>query len=124
MATCSRGWATRCPGSKGRKCRCACGGQNHGERSQSRQADERRSCAARFRIESLTPEHIVIRDVGPWTEHPTVTNDAEGVIRALSPAPMQRVFYYDSEGELDELVHRDGRFVRFAPGPQRVAGVA
>lgn len=27
---CSRGWAARCARSRGRRCRCACGGANHG----------------------------------------------------------------------------------------------
>lgn len=27
---CSRGWARRCPESRGKRCRCACGGRNHG----------------------------------------------------------------------------------------------
>lgn len=27
---CSKGWSTRCALSKGRKCRCRCGGHNHG----------------------------------------------------------------------------------------------
>lgn len=75
------------------------------------------SRGARFRITSFEPDRIVIRDVGPWSKHKTITNDAEGVIKRLDPAPGQRVFYYDSEGNLDELVHEDGKFVRFAPGP-------
>lgn len=76
------------------------------------------SRSARFRIEKFEVDRIVIRDLGPWDQHLSVTNDAEGVIRQLRPAPQQRVFYYDSMGQLDELVHEDGRFVRFAPGPQ------
>lgn len=30
MASCSRGWGTRCPEATGPKCVCACGGANHG----------------------------------------------------------------------------------------------
>jgi hypothetical protein len=29
-AECSRGWAKRCKASKGERCKCACGGKNHG----------------------------------------------------------------------------------------------
>lgn len=29
-AECSRGWSARCHNSHGKRCRCACGGQNHG----------------------------------------------------------------------------------------------
>lgn len=74
---------------------------------------------AKFTVESFDPAQIIIRDVGPWDKHLSVTNDAEGVIARLDPAPMQRVFYYDSEGHLDELVHRDGKFLKFAPGPSK-----
>lgn len=27
---CSKGWATRCAHGRGKRCRCACGGANHG----------------------------------------------------------------------------------------------
>jgi hypothetical protein len=125
---CSKGWGARCARSFGRKCQCACGGANHGKgRSGSGivpgihmhgppQSDE----SARFRIEQFEPERIVIRDLGPWDKHQTVTNDAEGVIARLMPAPQQRVFYYDSSGRLDELVHESGRFARFAPATREM----
>lgn len=29
-AECGKGWAKRCANSKGKKCRCSCGGENHG----------------------------------------------------------------------------------------------
>lgn len=64
---------------------------------------------------------LVIRDVGPWSTHMTVTNDAEGVVSALWDAGLlkrhQRLFYYDSGGELDELLHNEGSFTGFKPGP-------
>jgi hypothetical protein len=31
---CSKGWAERCAHAKNKKCRCACGGANHGSRAQ------------------------------------------------------------------------------------------
>lgn len=30
---CSKGWATRCARAKSRRCRCACGGHNHGNKA-------------------------------------------------------------------------------------------
>ena len=58
---------------------------------------------------------VVLRDVGPWNEHPTVTNDAEQVVEEVFAwAGARRILYYDSEGELTELVHDGPRFVRFA----------
>lgn len=65
---------------------------------------------------------LVIKDVGPWDQHPTVTNDAENVVRALASQGHlpegRRLFYYDSDGRLDELLVKDGQFVGFAAGPE------
>jgi hypothetical protein len=61
--------------------------------------------------------YLVIRDLGPWDKHPTVTNDAEWVVEQCAPLLRgRRLLYYDSMGNLDELVVREGRFVGFAPG--------
>jgi hypothetical protein len=59
-----------------------------------------------------TDQYIVIRDVGPWDIYPTITNGAEIVVRiiALTMTESQRLFYYDSEGELGELEIKDGQF--------------
>lgn len=58
-----------------------------------------------------TPEYVIIRDVGPWSEHATITNDAEGVVAELvSDLRGRRLLYFDSEGRLDELLVRDGHF--------------
>jgi hypothetical protein len=71
-------------------------------------------------IEDDPPRPLKIRDVGPWTEHPSVTNDAEAVVRRLAGEGRlpqgRRLLYYDSEGKLDELVVKDGRFSGFVPG--------
>lgn len=60
---------------------------------------------------------LVIRDVGPWDEHPTVTNDADAIVVNMLEegelAPEQRLLYFDSEGELAELLHDGQRFVGF-----------
>jgi len=69
--------------------------------------------------DETTPEVLVIRDLGPWDEHPTITNDAEYVVNLLWLDRMlddgRRLVYYDSEGELAELVHEYGRFKGFWP---------
>ncbi len=74
-------------------------------------------------VEDRAGEPLVIRDVGPWDEHPSVTNAAEEVVEELFAAGKlpegRRLFYFDSEGEQDELVHEGGVFKRFAPGPNR-----
>lgn len=75
--------------------------------------------SAAYRIEEQTDEKVVIRDVGN-NGCMTVTNDAEGVVRGLHANGMlgaRRLFYYDSEGTLDEIKHDGkGAFKGFAPG--------
>ena len=65
----------------------------------------------------LDADPLVIRDVGPWDKRPTVTNDAEDVVRRLVEEGRlpegRRLLYYDSEGNLDELVVKDGKFAGF-----------
>ncbi len=68
--------------------------------------------------DETTPDVLVIRDVGDHTFHPTITNGAEAVLFRLWQAgvltPGRRVLYYDSEGELAELLWRGrGTFVGF-----------
>lgn len=75
---------------------------------------------ARFEVVSEDAEKLVIMDVGPWTAHPTVTNDAEAVVEELAPTLKgRRLLYYDSDGDLDELMVKDGKFEGFFPGPGR-----
>jgi hypothetical protein len=85
-------------------------------------SSSRRSNIPRYAIEVDGPAYVVIRDLGPWTEHRTITNDVETVVRDLAPIlGSRRVFYYDSIGRLDEIVVAGARFVRFiAGGPDRV----
>lgn len=60
---------------------------------------------------------VLIRDLGPWDKHLTVTNDAEWVVEHLaSMLEGRRLFYIDSSGAKDELVVKDGKFAGFAPG--------
>jgi hypothetical protein len=74
---------------------------------------------ARFDIIQKTENYIVIQDLGPWDVHLTITNDAENVVKALVPyLDKRRLYYIDSEGEMDELLVEDGKFVGFAPGPR------
>ena len=65
---------------------------------------------------------VTIRDVGPWDRFMSVTNDAENVVEDLFRLGFlsegERLFYYDSDDELDEIVIEDGQFKRFAPGPR------
>ena len=47
----------------------------------------------------------------------SVTNGAEDVVPiAVKSNPTYRLFYRDTEGQWDELVHKAGVFEGFAPG--------
>ena len=65
---------------------------------------------------------LIVRDMGPWDHYPTITNAAEELVAHLfrinSLHPGRRLLYYDSEGQLDEILIKDGRFAGFAPGPR------
>ena len=65
-------------------------------------------------IERETEYEIVLHDIGPWDIFLTITNDAENIISALSPEQKnKRVFYYDSENVLTELVIINDDFSHF-----------
>ena len=118
------------------KCRCVCGGRNH---AGGREAGVNRNRELFFGSKSdgihhakftvvpneSTPEALVIGDTG-HTEGRSVTNDAEYVVAQLvaegSIRLGRRLFYYDSQGQLDELLVRDGKFAGFMPGPRAAAG--
>lgn len=73
-------------------------------------------------VEDQPGQPLVIKDLGPWDRHASVTNDAELVVAELAQAGKlpagRRLFYIDSEGDKDELLHQAGRFLGFAPGPR------
>ena len=77
---------------------------------------------ARWEFVTSTPDTLTIRDIG-GPRCLTVTNDAEDVVAAVHDEEglgARRLLYYDSVGDLDELLHDGrGRFLGFAPGPGR-----
>ncbi len=61
--------------------------------------------------------HITDLNLGQMS----VTNDAENVIEAIHKVidlTGREVTYTDSEGQVDRLIHENGEFLGFAPGPQ------
>ena len=67
-----------------------------------------------YRVTSQDADRVVLTDIGPWDQHPTITNDAEQVVEdMLTTLGGRRLFYYDSEGELTELLIKDGIFAGF-----------
>jgi hypothetical protein len=74
------------------------------------------------KIELLKHEcgkYIYIRDIGHITGR-SVTNDAEYVVKQLclefGITDKTRIFYEDSEGQIDELLHIGARFYGFKTG--------
>ncbi len=75
-----------------------------------------RSPKANYSIVRMDDTRIVIRDEGPWTRFSTITNAVEEVLFDLSRRDQlgeRRLFYYDSEGHLDEIAHSGDVFVGF-----------
>ncbi len=76
----------------------------------------------RYRFVKINSREVVIRDIGPWSEFMTITNDVEALVEHMYEVHQlfrnQRLFYYDSEDQLDEIIHKQNEFVRFAPGPK------
>lgn len=60
---------------------------------------------------------LVIKDVGPWNAFMTVTNAADKTCAELWNGGLlrggRRLLYYDSLGQLGEIIHKDGVFVCF-----------
>lgn len=76
-----------------------------------------------FEIESAAgADPVVVRDIGPWDQYPTITNAPEELVSFMFRNGQlthgRRLLYYDSEGQLDEIVVKDGRFAGFKPGPR------
>lgn len=70
---------------------------------------------ANYDIVSQDEEKIVLRDIGPWEKHPTITNDAEHVVEFIAPILRGRhLLYYDSDGLLSKLLVENGKFVGFS----------
>lgn len=64
-----------------------------------------------FEIVRVTEKFMLIRDTGGMV---SVTNQADQVVKNLRSAlGGRRLFYYDSEGALDELCMEDGKFSHF-----------
>jgi len=75
-------------------------------------------CSFSVVFQSQESDILVLRDSGQGT---SITNDAENLVSYLSRThvlkPNTQLLYYDTSNQLDQIVHSDGRFVGFAPGP-------
>lgn len=70
-----------------------------------------------FDIEIVTPQKVVIRDVGGNRGKMSVTNDAENVVRSLYTLGVLKygvaLHYYDTRGHLGGIAHSGGSFTGF-----------
>jgi hypothetical protein len=70
----------------------------------------------RFEILEETDEYVLLRDLGPWDEYPTITNRAEEVVELLAPMLRgRRLEYIDSSGDRDQIIVINGEFRGFGP---------
>ena len=72
---------------------------------------------SKFIIATETPYFMYIIDTGE--KEKSVTNDVEKVLSYLSQnfnLGNRRLIYRDSMGCVDEIIHDNGRFIKFKPG--------
>ena len=63
-----------------------------------------------------TPDVLCLKDLGPWSAHLTITNGAEMIVEELAGRVGTRhLEYYDSSGDRDRLLIKNGKFAGFAP---------
>ena len=78
---------------------------------------------AQFELVDQEREYIIIRNTGHNSGR-SVTNDAEYVIEQMyliyNIFDEARIFYYDSEGELSEILHSGKRFRGFKAGHEGI----
>lgn len=79
----------------------------------------RRDRVTNFKVVAADSDSITIRDLGPWDKFMTVTNAPEDAITRLIDSGVlhdgQRLLYYDSSGDLDEIVWDNATFRGFRP---------
>lgn len=69
-----------------------------------------------YAIESVSEREVYIADQDNGSR--TVTNDAENVARELYEQYGNVCIYYtDTDGNVDQILHDRGEFKGFAPGP-------
>jgi len=65
---------------------------------------------SKYNIITQDDEVVVLQDLGPWTDHPTITNDIENVIEDLKDILNHRILrYVDSEGKIT-VAHYDQNY--------------
>jgi len=77
---------------------------------------------SKFSIQHVDDNTVLIKDLSnQYNKYISITNDAENVVEYLTKAGIlnkkRRLFYIDTEGDVDELVHDgNGTFIKFKTG--------
>lgn len=76
-----------------------------------------------YSLVAISKDWILLRDRSKERSAISITNSAEQVVADLwnkhlqnSPFPAKRIFYIDTCGNIDELVHEKGTFKEFYYG--------
>lgn len=70
---------------------------------------------AHFEITMDLKDRLILKDLGPWSAHPTITNDVEWVVAQVAERLGDRILLYlDSNGDMDRILVERGRFAGFA----------
>ena len=73
-----------------------------------------------FAVMEETDSFIYIIDTGNHSEQKTVTNDVDWVVKKLAGLcncfEKKRIFYMDSEKQIDEILHDGKNFIGFKAG--------
>lgn len=70
----------------------------------------------RCTIIETTDEHVLMLDVGPWDKYATMTNAAEDVAEGMAEyLEGRKLVYIDTEGRMDQILVKDGKFAGFGP---------
>ena len=76
-----------------------------------------------FSVIEVKPNFILIKDTGHM-DHKTISNDVEWVLSQLAQEynlQYRRIFYIDSAGDIDEIIHNGMAFHGFKHGHEGVA---
>jgi len=82
-----------------------------------REIPMKRQLRSKFTVNHVTADAVYITDDCEQYQCMSVTNDAEQVVEYLyEQFGDKQIFYKDTEGYWDELVHKNGVFENFRPG--------
>ena len=107
---------------------CGGGGKFHSPKRKSKKDNDRGrelfDNHAEYSVIRNEPDFVYIIDTGGNAGKRTVTNDADFVIQDLSDFidnfENKRVFYTDTEGRINEMLHNGNRFLTFKAGHEGV----